>query len=153
MGLDMYLLRKVYLSSWRNTNLQLSLTQGDVKIPINPKKVTSLLEEVGYWRKANAIHRWFVNNVQNGVDDCGEYYVTDNNLLDLRDLCSKVLEEPHLAKDLLPTQSGFFFGATEYDDGYFDDLKQTIEICQQALDLLESDRQTQISTFYYNSSW
>ena len=28
-------------------------------------------EEVGYWRKANAIHGWFVRNVQNGKDDCG----------------------------------------------------------------------------------
>lgn len=27
-------------------------------------------KEIAYWRKANAIHRWFVDNVQNGTDDC-----------------------------------------------------------------------------------
>ncbi len=36
--------------------------------------------EVGYWRKANQIHNWFVKNVQGGVDDCGYYGVTKEKL-------------------------------------------------------------------------
>ena len=43
--------------------------------------------EIIYWRKANAIHKWFVENVQEGVDDCGEYEVTVEQLTELRDLC------------------------------------------------------------------
>ena len=30
----------------------------------------SILEDVGYWRKANAIHNYFVQRCQNGVDEC-----------------------------------------------------------------------------------
>ena len=29
-----------------------------------------IIEQVGYWRKANQIHNWFVENVQDGEDDC-----------------------------------------------------------------------------------
>ena len=28
--------------------------------------------QIASWRKANAIHKWFVDNVQDGVDDCGD---------------------------------------------------------------------------------
>lgn len=55
-------------------------------------KWKSLLDRVGYWRKANAIHNWFVNNVQNGKDDCGTYPVHRNRLEELLQLCTKVLK-------------------------------------------------------------
>lgn len=29
-----------------------------------------IIDQVGYWRKANHIHNWFVENVQDGEDDC-----------------------------------------------------------------------------------
>ena len=60
-----------------------------------PKK--SLYDEVGYWRKANEIHDWFVNNIQDGVDDC-DYHreVTKEDLEKLRDTCKKVLSETKL---------------------------------------------------------
>ena len=49
-------------------------------------------EEVAYWRKANAIHRWFVDNVQDGDDDCNYHReVTKEDLESLRDTCIKVL--------------------------------------------------------------
>ena len=43
--------------------------------------------EVMYWRKANAIHKWFVDNVQGGEDDCREYPVSNDQLIELRDTC------------------------------------------------------------------
>ena len=33
----------------------------------NHFKWLSIFEEVGYWRKANAIHNWFVKNCQNDL--------------------------------------------------------------------------------------
>ena len=45
-----------------------------------------------YWRKANAIHKWFVDNVQDGKDDCGIYEVEFEQLKRLRDTCKKVLD-------------------------------------------------------------
>lgn len=50
----------------------------------------SLTEEVGYWRKANQIHNWFVENVQNGVDDCGYYECTEEDLDKLLEICMTV---------------------------------------------------------------
>jgi len=135
--------------------------------------------EAGYWRKANAIHKWFVDNCQRGEDDCREAYVGRNQLIELRDLCNEVLQKskveiskvkngyeltkdgkkkynyieartiknPEVASELLPTQSGFYFGYTDYDEWYLSDLEDTIEIIDKCLKLPESWE------FYYHSSW
>ncbi len=39
---------------------------------------------------------------------------------------ANVLEDSSVAEELLPTQSGFFFGDTSYGEGYVEDLKETI---------------------------
>lgn len=62
-------------------------------------------EEIGYWRKANAIHLWFVKNVQEGDDNCGEYPVTKEKLQELRDLCQKVIDSSKLIEGNV--QNGF----------------------------------------------
>lgn len=48
--------------------------------------------EVAYWRKANQIHNWFVENVQNGIDDCGYYEVSKQELQGLLADCRDVLK-------------------------------------------------------------
>lgn len=48
-------------------------------------------DEVGYWRKANQIHAWFVDNVQNKIDDCGYYEVSKESLKELYDACQRIL--------------------------------------------------------------
>ena len=112
MGLDMYLFK-------RNLN--------------KPKEDTI---DVGYWRKANQIHNWFVENVQNGVDDCGEYTVSPSQLKELLEICKQIHEtkDPKIAKTLLPTTEGFFFGSTDYDEDYFYDIKETITILTNVLE-------------------
>ena len=50
----------------------------------------SLWDGIGYWRKANQIHNWFVENVQDGIDDCGTYEVTEKQLVDLLNTCKEV---------------------------------------------------------------
>lgn len=138
-------------------------------------------EEVGYWRKANQIHNWFVENIQDGVDDC-DYHreVTEEDLLELLDVCETVLnscemidgqicdgysyengervpnmvdgkyvKDPSVAKELLPSTSGFFFGGTDYDEWYVDDIKKTIDIIHKVLET--TDFETQM--IYYCSSW
>ena len=52
---------------------------------------TSKRIEVGYWRKANAIHNWFVVNVASGEDDCSSYPVSQDQLECLRNLCHRLL--------------------------------------------------------------
>ena len=102
--------------------------------------------EIGYWRKANQIHKWFVDNVQDGVDNCATYYVDVEQLKELKSICEAILNDHSLAEELLPTSEGFFFGGTEYDDFYFNDLKDTIDIINYCLDL-------EYDYFEYSSSW
>lgn len=102
--------------------------------------------EIGYWRKANQIHGWFVNYCQDGIDNCATYYISKEDLKTLCSVCENVLLEPERAEELLPTQSGFFFGPTEYDEYYFQDIKDTIEICKWAL-------AQDFDYFEYESSW
>lgn len=104
------------------------------------------MTEIGYWRKANQIHKWFVDNIQNGVDNCASYSVSREGLKALMDRCKDVLLEPDRAEELLPTKSGFFFGSTGYDEYYFEDIKDTIEICKWAL-------AQDFDYFEYHSSW
>lgn len=110
----------------------------------------SVIESIGYWRKANEIHGWFVENVQDGVDDC-EFHneVTKEDLEELRDVCQDVLDDISRAESLLPTRSGFFFGGTEYDEWYVDDLKRTIDIVNKALETTDFEKQM----IFYVSSW
>ena len=54
------------------------------------------LTEVAYWRKANAIHGWFVNNVQNGVDKCQKSPVTRQQLNELLSVCHEVIKSAKL---------------------------------------------------------
>ena len=103
--------------------------------------------EIISWRKANAIHKWFVDNVQGGVDDCGGYKVTKEQLIQLHNECNEVLNNPNLAEQLLPTQPGFFFGGTEYDEWYFNDIDNTIKILEDALSDENAD------DFTYRASW
>lgn len=112
-----------------------------------PKEM--IVDNVGYWRKANEIHNWFVENVQCGKDDCGSYKVDKQMLLDLLDVCEIVLYNPDNAEELLPTRSGFFFGSTDYDEWYFHDIKYTIETIKNVIK--ETDFDTQ--DIYYSSSW
>jgi len=106
----------------------------------------SIFHEAGYWRKANAIHAWFVRNVQNNEDDCGYYELTQEHLQNLVQVCNKVLETQDAT--LLPPQGGFFFGSTDVDDWYWAAVKRTIE---QVSNILNKDWSKH--RFFYNSSW
>jgi hypothetical protein len=150
MGLDMYLEKRTYVRQWSHQTPEeqynVEVTKGGESVKIDPKRVTYVIEEVGYWRKANQIHQWFVDNVQGGEDNCAEYYVGSDKLEELLDLCKKVQTDNSLAEVLLPTVSGFFFGGTQYDEWYFKDIDNTIDILEKILDEKGAD-------YYYSSSW
>ena len=147
-------------------------------INVDPAKVCKVIEEVAYWRKANQIHNWFVENVQGGNDDCGSYYVDTEKLEALLGIVNEVLdsinlidgqiingytiengnkkfnyedgqliEDSSIAQKLLPTSEGFFFGSTEYDEYYYQDLVYTKQILEEIL------AREEIDDYYYHSSW
>ena len=150
MGLDMYLSKKTYVKYWEHNgdnNYDVKVTKAGNPTKIDPKKVSYIVEEVGYWRKANQIHQWFVDNVQGGVDDCRDAYVERDKLEELLNLCKIVSIDKDKAEQLLPTASGFFFGGTGYDEWYYEQINETIEILEEALSDEEADH------FEYHSSW
>lgn len=59
-------------------------------------KIEKMPTEVAYWRKANQIHKWFVENVQNNIDDCGEYIVPKEKLEELIKVCEEVINNSEL---------------------------------------------------------
>lgn len=58
----------------------------------------SIIEEVGYWRKANAIHKWFVDNIQDGEDDCDYYEVAPEQLEELLNICKLIKQQSVMKK-------------------------------------------------------
>ena len=89
-------------------------------------------EEVAYWRKANQIREWFCEHV-GGIDNCVRVQVDEEDLQKLMDDCIAVLSDHNKAKELLPTSPGFFFGSYEYDEWYFEQIKETIEMLEEVL--------------------
>lgn len=165
MGLDMYLNAKKHLAkvNWQalNNNEQLSYNSPEAVYPkfndlMEITQLTDVATDIygatvevtcAYWRKANAIHSWFVKNVQKDKDDCGEYYVTQEQLIELIALCRHSLENKD--PSLLPPQAGFFFGGTDIDGWYWDQLTNTVDQLRRVLALPEVDK----LSFYYSSSW
>ena len=181
MGLDMYLSKKTYVQNWSHykdeDRFEVVVKKGGVDYPhINPSKVKYVEEEVMYWRKFNALHNWFVENCQDGKDECQESYVDREKLEELivtlhevKNILEtspkkkvqvkngwsngedsfveiEVVEDSEKLDDLFPTSSGFFFGGTEYDEYYQEQVNETIELIT---DLLKDET----GEYYYQASW
>jgi len=161
MGLDMYLDRHIYVGAqfeWRKCNIPRTIEVQDSfddenpkisTIEVNPDRISYIVEQAIYWRKVNAIHKWFVDNVQNGVDEGGMYYVSYSQLGELLELCEWVLDNKDEAETALPTQAGFFFGSTEYNEWYFKD----IEFTKNQLEELLNKSNAKDCSYYYTASW
>lgn len=106
--------------------------------------------QVGYWRKVNAIHNWFIQELADGEDNCQPIYVPRSSLIDLKILCNEVLADgsKERAHELLPTGSGFFFGSTEYDEWYFYGLENTVKIVSKLIEDVPEGW-----AFEYQASW
>ncbi len=162
MGLDMYLNAEVYVKDWRHNypdgvipektiakTIENMFDMGDKAL-----EPTNVIFEAAYWRKANAIHKWFVDNVQSGADDCKPYSTNTTELRELIKTCERVLAHPNRAEELLPVQGGFFFGGTEYDEWYMESLRDTVEQLTKAIAFAEKIEERNMSCYFtYQSSW
>lgn len=141
--------------------------------------------QVAYWRKANEIHKWFIDNCGGGEDNGNDIYVDREDLEKLLKICRRVkksiklveqgtctegyfdkkggyetrgvpyyvIEDPSLCKELLPTCEGFFFGSTEYDKWYVDDIDLTIKQLEKILAEEEKDIPGVYVDYIYDASW
>ena len=148
MGLDMYLYKKEFVNPVKEDENKIiewkNVFSKDEINSVELKEVSYIVLEVGYWRKVNAVHRWFVENIQHGVDNCATYYVNYAQLQELKELCLKALSDRDRAFEYLPPQSGFFFGSVEPDEWYFRGLEDTVKIISK----LSPDGE-----YEYHSSW
>ena len=144
MGLDMHLMAEKYISEYSNKEANEKVREASGFSSYNGFALVKV--EVGYWRKANQIHGWFVDNVQDGVDDCGTYQVSREKIAELLELCETAVREK---KPMLEPRSGFFFGSVDVDEYYWSDMENTINILSKILD----DKNLSDCEFYYRSSW
>ena len=162
MGLDMYLYvdeyvsRKNYLTRQPGQEPEVneafkiiaSLLPSSKHVREDDFAGFSVMVPVGYWRKANAIHGWIVDNCANGVDECQEIIVSKEQLENLYNDVVSVLEGKVLASEAsLEPRSGFFFGSTEMDDWYKNDLLYTRDLIKPLID------DPDIGYVIYQASW
>jgi hypothetical protein len=157
-------------------------------------------ETVAYWRKANQIHKWFVDNVQSGEDDCGEYDVSRREIQDLTNLLYTIIdkldgkefvrhttdtsseEEKSFIFDktklremyskmtyrfdinddelkdycceVLPPQDGCFFGSTDINSWYFQDIIKTVLMFDELQKRIKKlDEKKVFYYLTYQASW
>jgi hypothetical protein len=149
MGLDMYLTGRRYLWGSNENDKKVAEAIDKLDIGTNGMRVKGVECEAMYWRKANNVHGWIVEHVQNGEDDCKEYEVGIDQLQALVDACKKALADRENAAEILPPTSGFFFGGNELDEWYWDNLQMTVDGLSKVLanpDLKDWD-------FFYQASW
>jgi hypothetical protein len=153
MGLDMYLTAKKYLWSDKDKELSAKINElvgveADMQNRWNGSSmiVKEISLDAMYWRKANAIHGWFVRRCQGGKDECQLSYVSREQLQELVELCHEALDKPD--HEVLEPTEGFFFGSYEKDEWYYQYLKETIEGITKVLTLPEKEYE-----FYYQASW
>ena len=195
MGLDMYLSARRYTSGGFDFRRQAEDEASKAEVKFYDKVISaagltrlhnsgalsemnSLTIEVsvGYWRKHNAIHSWFVRELAGGTDECQPIYVGREDLARLRAICREILAtvkrgpetsqagifgaytyrpvieiDTELAQELLEPQSGFFFGSTDYVDYYVDGLEYTADLIDILLD--EKKFPPMQWDFQYQASW
>lgn len=192
MGLDMYLdkvkkVKEVPFNVLRNIDDIEELKEKDIELYNKIKHIivkrgsvhyswNSIFEEVGYWRKANSIHNWFVINVQDGTDNWLYYEVSKEDIKELLDVCNKVINSlekskyaseiefdtfenkeyeykiffnTKIAEKYLPTVRGCFFGGIDYDSYYLDKVIYTKELCEKILKEFDWDNYH----LCYSASW
>lgn len=179
----MSLHKKHYVKNWEHYKPEQRTTitiAGAKAAAIKPERINYITEDVAYWRKANHIHKYFVDNYNDGDDNNGEIYIGDiDNLKKLLDVVNevlaaseliagavtngyryeggekkpiiesgKVIKDNTIAMKLLPTEEGFFFGSTEYDEYYIDDLEYTKKMIEEELALGDTGAE-----YIYHASW
>lgn len=111
---------------------------------------------IAYWRKANAIHQWFVSYCADGVDECQKIEVSLDDLHELKDICESILQEPNdidLMESLLPPQDGFFFGGTDLNDedtlsAYLDEVKYTNDMLSEEFRIVDEFKKYKMPSEY-----
>lgn len=178
LGLDQWLYKKNYVKNWDHDKEKAIINlAGEKTVGIKPERIAYITEEIFYWRKANQIHAFFMADQEDhcqdihvtplklqdlhalctqiinecplvdGVVGNGKSF-KDGEWVQNTEL-GKILSNQELAHKLLPTQEGFFFGNTEYNQYYMEDIVATKEM----LDELFKQPKWNHADYTYSPSW
>ena len=119
----------------------------------------------GYWRKFNALHGYICDTFADGVDECQVIPLTKANLKKILSVLKKTKKilDKHFEKDEkgaysftgnvkdipLQPRGGFFFGGTEIDEWYQDDVDESVKFFSNLVDTFDSRNEV----CYYQASW
>lgn len=161
----MYLSARKYINKidWSAIDRQDTINYAEATIPqwnniVNAAELSHVADEndiygvsvsvnCAYWRKVNSVHKWFVDNVQDGEDNCQEYYVSHDKLKELLTTARQALFKKDPSE--LPPSAGFFFGTYDIDEYYWSGIKSTIKQLSKLTELPDFEE----LSFYYQSSW
>ena len=108
--------------------------------------------QIGYFRKFNALHSYIVKTFANGIDNCQDILLYKEDVEKIKKVLDDVLnvhQQAEKAKEILPTQSGYFFGGTDYDEFYFDEVKVAADLMQKLLNNFDFESYQLV----YRASW
>ncbi len=135
----MFLTRKTNVKNYDETaksRWQVTIKFDGEKVPstrIDSARVSYIEEEVGYWRKANHIHNWFIRNCAGGDGSLKRseagIVVSREKLRLLRYVCERVIEGSKLVDGKIKIAESFD-GVPTMVDG------KTVENPQVAMELL-----------------
>ena len=152
MGLDVYFIKEKK-SDWNKVNF------GGSKKTVSGDGYESKGENIAHFRKVNFLVKFF-----NYTENCSYRLVTRSEIESLRKNCLKLARfEPckvqfsifnnfrsapemtyskdakKIASETLPTMEGFFFGSTDYDEHYFEQIKEVLVFTDYALENVAND--------------
>jgi hypothetical protein len=155
MGLDMYLDKSLLVSEfdWDKELINKVYDMLGVTDESNNYQHLYIKLPAIYWRKANSIHDWFVQNVQHGQDDCrDDYFVSKRQLVELLALVQKQ-KNAKMGEFLKPTD-GFCFGPTDNEERFQEDMKYTEAALERELAFIAKEaKRGRDWTYTYSSSW
>jgi hypothetical protein len=150
MGLDMYLEATRYVAPCDAQTEPMRRAIGAAIGYLPPKEkpgqdaslleVSGVMVRVGYWHKFDALHQWFVSNVQQGHDDCRAAFVSVDTLIKLEEQLEQVSDDPQSASEHFTADIN-----ETLEDGEVD---YTLRILHHAKRLQE-----QGWDIYYRASW
>ena len=143
----MHLYKRMYTKNWNHT-----VKRKEVTVRVDGEEVKGfdnpsyIIQEIGYWRKFNALHGFIVDNFANGNDNCQEIW------LDYEDV-KKILTALKNEENPIEPTKGFFFGSQERDEWYDTDVKNAIEVFESLLEEMESEFSREYLDYFYQASW
>lgn len=89
-----------------------------------------------YFRKVNCVYRFFQDRLEDEVCEA-----TKEDIIEIMNCATKVLaaHNQETAEELLPTQAGFFFGSTDYDEWYYEGMKEILTQFGELLNRWQDD--------------